>query len=169
MNLQPPDTSEKNQELRPRSLSSSGTLLRSSIRARKLGQKVLIVDDDEVMVSLLQGFLAHAGYEVIAARGGAEAIATAQDTPLVAIVVDVMMPAVSGLEVLRRLKSDQATVKVPVVVITANDHPATKEEALLAGAAAFLTKPFSPMKLLGVLRNLTEAPSPAAAFSSLFG
>jgi len=116
--------------------------------------KILVVDDEPIVHRLLQHHLERAGYEMIGATNGREAIemATSQSPQL--IVMDVMMAEMDGLTALRSLKKDEETKAIPVIMITANSHYVTQQESEAAGASLFLTKPFSPGKLLTEIRKL---------------
>ncbi len=84
--------------------------------------KILIVDDEPFMLRLIQYHLENAGYEMIKARNGREAIeAVARENPCV-VVMDAMMPNVDGLTALRELKQDPTTRAIPVIMLTANPH-----------------------------------------------
>ena len=122
--------------------------------------KVLILDDDPLMHMLYKKHLEQAGYEPLAAKDGAEAIAVAgRDGPDV-ILMDIMMPGMDGLSTLRELKHTETTRAIPVIITTANlsAHTASRREAELGGAASFLPKPFSPAQLLGEVRRLAPVP-----------
>ena len=116
--------------------------------------KILVVDDEPIVPRLLQHHLERAGYEMIGATNGREAIemATSQSPQL--IVMDVMMAEMDGLTALRSLKREEETKAIPVIMITANSHYVTQQESEAAGASLFLTKPFSPGKLLSEIRRL---------------
>jgi two-component system, OmpR family, alkaline phosphatase synthesis response regulator PhoP len=116
--------------------------------------KILVVDDEPIVHRLLQHHLERAGYEMIGATNGREAIemATSQSPQL--IVMDVMMAEMDGLTALRSLKKEEDTKAIPVIMITANSHYVTQQESEAAGASLFLTKPFSPGKLLSEIRRL---------------
>jgi len=116
--------------------------------------KILVVDDEPIVHRLLQHHLERAGYEMIGATNGREAIemATSQSPQL--IVMDVMMAEMDGLTALRSLKMEEDTKGIPVIMITANSHYVTQQESEAAGASLFLTKPFSPGKLLNEIRRL---------------
>jgi CheY-like chemotaxis protein len=116
--------------------------------------KILVVDDEPIVHRLLQHHLERAGYEMIGATNGREAIemATSQSPQL--IVMDVMMAEMDGLTALRSLKKGEDTKAIPVIMITANSHYVTQQESEAAGASLFLTKPFSPGKLLTEIRKL---------------
>ena len=109
---------------------------------------VLIADDEIFMLRLLEATFRKAGYRVIQTRDGAEALtAVAAEKPDL-IVMDVMMPGLDGLSAVHRLKQQDQLAKIPVIVLSSKGHALTKMEAELAGAALFLTKPFSPNQLV---------------------
>ena len=119
--------------------------------------KILIVDDEPFMLRLIQHHLEHAGYEMIQARNGREAVeAATRENPRL-VVMDAMMPNMDGLTALRKLKQEPATRSIPVIMLTANPHKYSREEAESSGAAIFLTKPFSPTQLLEEIRKYTLA------------
>jgi len=130
-----------------------------------MGQKILIVDDDVLIHQLYQHHLQRAGYEVIAATNGVEGIEVAARELPQLIIMDVMMEGMDGLAALRELKKMEATSAIPVIVITGNvaAHEAARHESELAGAALFLTKPFSPARLLSEVQRLVPGPSPASS------
>jgi len=126
--------------------------------------KVLVVDDDPLMHRLFQRHLERAGYQMISAMDALEGLEmAARELPQV-IVMDVMMPEIDGLEAIRRLRKNEATKAIPVIVITANvnNYEASQQESAVCGAAGFLTKPLSPARLLQEVQRLMPPPAPAA-------
>jgi len=117
--------------------------------------KILIVDDEPFMLRLIQHHLENAGYEMITARNGREAVEVAARENPCLVVMDAMMPNMDGLSALRQLKQGLSTRAIPVIMLTANPHKYTREEAESSGAAIFLTKPFSPTQLLEEIRKHT--------------
>jgi two-component system chemotaxis response regulator CheY len=115
---------------------------------------ILLVDDDQLMHRLFQHHLQRAGYEMLSAMNGRDAIEIASRQPPDLIVMDIMMPGIDGLAALRELKKADATKAIPVIIITANSHILAGKESETAGAAVFLTKPFSPTQLLNEIRRL---------------
>ena len=111
-------------------------------------KQILVVDDDPLMHRLFQHHLERAGYQMVSARSGREALDIAARQPPQLIVMDIMMPDMDGLEALRELKKGDATKAIPVIVITANGHHIARKESESCGASVFLTKPFSPVQLL---------------------
>ena len=115
---------------------------------------VLLADDEIFMLRLLEATFRKGGYRVVQTHNGPEAIAVAGDTRPELIVMDVMMPGLDGLSAVRQLKQNQATRDIPVIVLSSKGHALTKAEAMEAGAALFLTKPFSPNQLLTEAQRL---------------
>ena len=121
--------------------------------------KVLVADDEIYMLRLLEMTFKKGGFAVVCCRDGHEALAAdAKEQPHL-IVLDVIMPGLDGLGALRQLKENPATKTIPVVVLSAKGHALTKVEAEIAGAALFLTKPFSPNQLLGEVKKILEPPA----------
>jgi len=116
--------------------------------------KILVVDDEPIVHRLLQHHLERAGYEMIGATNGREALELANSESPQLIVMDVMMAEMDGLTALRSLKKEEDTKEIPVIMITANCHYFTQQESEAAGASLFLTKPFSPSQLLNEIRRL---------------
>jgi len=119
-------------------------------------KKVLIADDEVHMLRLLEMTFKKGGFAVTCCRNGHEALATAACIRPQLIVLDVMMPGLDGLGALRQLKENPATKDIPVVVVSSKGHALTRIESEQAGAAMFLTKPFSPNQLLGDVGKLLE-------------
>jgi DNA-binding response OmpR family regulator len=119
-------------------------------------KKVLVADDEIYMVRLLEMTFKKGGFEVVSCRDGQAALATAVTAQPQLIVLDVIMPGLDGLGALRQLKENPATKNIPVVVLSAKGHALTRVEAELAGAALFLTKPFSPNQLLEEVKKILE-------------
>jgi two-component system cell cycle response regulator len=119
--------------------------------------RILIVDDVATNRIVMKVKLAAACYEVEQARNGAEALQMARECKPDLVLLDIMMPDMSGVEVCRALKADSKTASIPVVLITAlSDHDA-KMEGLEAGADDFLIKPVEEVTLLARVRSLLRA------------
>ncbi len=118
--------------------------------------KILIAEDAPHFVKLLELILKRGGHSAQFAVDGEKALqAVRLESPDVAIL-DVNMPGMNGLEVLEVLKSDIETSNVPVIILTGTSDALTKKEAMARGAAAFLTKPFSPTRLLSTIKKITS-------------
>lgn len=110
--------------------------------------KVLIVDDQPEPLFVLQSLLEREGYEVVTASNGEEAIATALEQLPDVILLDVMMPGLSGKDVARTLKADEQLRYTPIVLLTSRDDLEVLEEGFAAGADDFLRRPFEARELL---------------------
>jgi DNA-binding response OmpR family regulator len=108
---------------------------------------VLVADDDDDIRSLVAFRLERSGYRVLVARDGEEALALAvKHTPDLA-VIDVMMPKIDGYEVTRRLRKEDATRAMPVILLTSRAQEADVARGFEAGADDYIRKPFSPQEL----------------------
>lgn len=116
-----------------------------------MARRILLVDDDELILLSLEELFRRAGYEVTCSSGGREAVALAQREPFDVIVLDVVMPGSSGLDVCRTLRADPSYTRTPIILFTAKSSPADREKGMEAGATAFLPKPFDPKELLKVV------------------
>ncbi|MSU58814.1 MAG: response regulator [Pedosphaera sp.] len=116
--------------------------------------KVLVVDDEPYMHRLLQHHLERAGFQMLNALNGREALELARRELPNLVIMDVMMAELDGLSALKELKKGDDTKAIPVIMITASAHHVTRKEAEDSGAALFLTKPFSPTQLLMAVRTL---------------
>jgi CheY-like chemotaxis protein len=121
-------------------------------------KKVLIVDDDTSVRGLLRILLEVDGVGVvIEASNGLVALEKASSEKPDLILLDVMMPLMSGIEVLHRLKGEPTTAKIPVIMLTAMRNQIILEQAKAAGALFLLTKPLSPGKLSAKIREALGA------------
>jgi CheY-like chemotaxis protein len=109
---------------------------------------ILVVDDDPVIQKLLAVNFEMEGYHVVTASDGEEALdRVAGERPAV-VVLDVMMPKVDGIEVLRRIKANPITANTPVLLLSAKAQAQDIDDGMAAGADFYLTKPFEPLDLL---------------------
>jgi two-component system, OmpR family, response regulator MtrA len=108
---------------------------------------VLIADDDADILSLVRAVLERAGNEVISVGDGAQALASVIERKPDLAVLDISMPEIDGLEVLRRLRADSATRELPVVLLSARAQEADVKLGFDLGASAYVKKPFSPREL----------------------
>jgi len=125
--------------------------------------RVLIVDDNQQNAELLEAHLDGTGYETRVAMNGDDALRTAQEWAPDVVLLDVMMPKVSGFEVCQRLRADPATQAVGVMMVTALDQPSDIEKAVDAGTDDFVTRPLNKTELLLRVKALLAAlsePSP---------
>ena len=110
--------------------------------------RILIIEDEEKISRFIELELSHEGYETDKAADGREGLAKAQNGNFDLIILDIMLPGYSGIEVLRRLrKSEGAAKDIPVILLTARDSISDKVTGLDMGANDYITKPFSPSEL----------------------
>ena len=111
------------------------------------GPLVLIADDDDDIRSLVIFRLERSGYRTVVARDGDEALSLALERRPALAVLDVMMPKLDGYEVTRRLRSEDATRAMPVILLTARVQDADVARGFESGADDYIRKPFSPQEL----------------------
>ena len=116
--------------------------------------RILVVDDDALIRQILADQLVEAGFLVSTAGDGEEALAKVEDEPPDLILLDVIMPKLDGFEVCRRLKSDERTILIPVVMITVLTATQERIKGIEVGADDFLSKPFNPQELITRVRSL---------------
>ncbi len=116
-------------------------------------KKVLIVDDEPHIVELVRVCLEDTDYEIVEAYDGQEALDVAQREKPDLILLDIMLPKMDGYEVCRKLKSSDDTKDIPVVMLTAKGQEVDKVKGFQAGADSYMTKPFSPLRLLTELEE----------------
>jgi two-component system cell cycle response regulator len=116
--------------------------------------KVLIVDDNLQNLELLQAYLESLGCELLTARDGVEAAESIERTPPDIILLDVMMPNMSGFELCSKIKSDPKKRDIPIVMVTALNEIGDVERAVECGTDDFLTKPVNKLELLTRVRSL---------------
>lgn len=108
---------------------------------------VLVADDEEDIRELIVFRLENSGYTVIEAHDGAEALELARSEKPDLAVLDVMMPKMDGYELTQRLREDEATRRMPIILLTARTQEADVEHGFSAGADDYIRKPFSPEEL----------------------
>ena len=126
-----------------------------------MGRKILVVDDEPDAVDLVQFNLKNAGYDVVSAADGAEALAMARKFSPDLVLLDVMLPEIDGLDVCKMLRRDPATAGVPIILLTAKAGEIDRVLGLEPGADDYVTKPFSPRELVLRVKNLLQRRSPA--------
>ena len=118
---------------------------------------VLVADDDEDILTLVALRFRRSGLEVILARDGEEALELIQTRAPDAAVLDIAMPKLTGLEVVRRVRDSEATKSMPIVLLTARAAEKDVELGLDAGADEYITKPFSPQDLYACVQSVLGA------------
>jgi DNA-binding response OmpR family regulator len=119
-------------------------------------RKLLIADDESGIRSLVRMTLERDSYQILEASDGQEAIALAREFRPEVVLLDVMMPGLSGFDVCRALKDDPTTAEATVVLLTAKAQESDRAEGIAAGADDYFTKPFSPIALLRKIDQVYE-------------
>jgi len=122
-------------------------------------ERILVVEDEDDILELIQYNLEREGYQVLAVQSGEDGLLQAQKHKPELILLDIMLPSMSGLDVCKSLKADPATAHIPVVIVSARGEEADIVAGLEVGADDYVTKPFSPRVLVArtraVLRRKT--------------
>ena len=121
--------------------------------------KILVVEDEPNQVELIEFNLNSEGYEVVVARDGEEALNLAEEENPDLILLDWMLPKVSGIEVCRQLRRSKMTREIPIVMLTARSEESDKIRGLDIGADDYITKPYSIKELLARVRAAMRRPS----------
>lgn len=127
-----------------------------------MGQKILIVEDNELNLRLFCDLLRAHGFEVEPVRDGREALERAREFEPELVVMDIQMPHISGLELIEQMKQEEALAPVPVLAVTAYAAKGDEERIRDAGAEGYVSKPISVMKFVEAVRALLPAPEDAA-------
>ena len=118
-------------------------------------RRILVADDDPAILRLVTAIVEKEGYQVVPARDGRDAYKLLQsDGEFVACVFDVVMPHIQGPELVRYMKTEKKLMKIPVMMMTAEQNPKLSSDSFAAGAVAFLPKPFTTAQLQIMLQML---------------
>jgi len=128
---------------------------------------ILIVEDEADLVTLLKYNLEKGGFLTVAAGDGEEALLLARERLPALILLDLMLPLMSGLEVCRQLRRDAKTKDIPVIMVTARSEEADRIRGLNLGADDYVSKPFSPPELIARIRAVLRRASPGSGEETL--
>jgi CheY-like chemotaxis protein len=120
------------------------------------GKTILVADDETHILNVVSMKLKNAGYNVITARDGQEALELAQAERPNLLITDYHMPELSGLELCKRLKQDPATSAIPAIMLTARGYSLEPQDTDNSGILRMLSKPFSPRQLLTTVNEVLE-------------
>ncbi|MZR31893.1 phosphate regulon transcriptional regulator PhoB [Sneathiella litorea] len=129
--------------------------------------KILVVEDEPAMVELLRYNLESEGFDVASAHDGDEAMLAIEEEQPDMLLLDWMLPKVSGIEICRRLRRDQKHSNLPVIMITARGEEADRVRGLDVGADDYVSKPFSPAELMARIRAVLRRRNPDAGSETL--
>ena len=118
--------------------------------------KILIADDEKDVRNLVRFAFERRGFEVVEAADGSEALTIANQESPDLIILDAMMPGISGYEASRRLKKAEATKEIPIVFLSAKGQTYEVAEGLEAGAVAYIVKPFAPKELVAQVQEILQ-------------
>lgn len=121
------------------------------------GRRVMVVEDEPHISEAIRFILRRDGWAVTTLDNGAEALARIEAERPHLVILDVMLPGQSGLDVLQALRARPALARLPVILLTARGHAATRETAQDLGASLFMAKPFANAELLAAVRQLVGA------------
>lgn len=120
-------------------------------------RQILIADDDPAILRLVKAIIEKEGFTAVTARDGREAYKLlAAGTPFSAAIFDVVMPYIQGTELVRHMQSEKRLMKIPVIIMTAEQNPRLSSDSFAAGAVAFLPKPFTPTQLQTMVRMFVQ-------------
>ena len=117
---------------------------------------ILVVDDNVQNLELMQAYLEDVDCKTIPAHDGVEALEVIADNAIDLVLLDIMMPRMSGFEVCRRIKNDQTTVDIPVIMVTALNEFGDIERAIDSGTDDFISKPVNKLELLTRVRTMLK-------------
>jgi DNA-binding response OmpR family regulator len=124
---------------------------------------VLVVDDDPVILKLLEVNFEMEGFQVVRAADGAEGLERAREVLPDIVVLDVMMPRMTGYEVAKALREDGHTAHIPIIFVTARAQSSDVEKGMELGVEDYVTKPFDPLELIDRVNSLLARSQAAAA------
>ena len=118
---------------------------------------VLVVDDEPHIRRVLEAMLGKEGFDVLTAEDGEQGLKELAFGGVDLVILDLLMPGAHGLEVLAKIRSDAVLGRTPVIILTAKGQDADRDAAFAGGADDFMTKPFSPKKLVARIREIIGA------------
>ena len=119
--------------------------------------RILIVEDDESSLYLAKRVVGHMGHSVLTASDGLQGLATARTEKPDLLLLDLRLPGIGGLDVVRAVRSDPALRTLPVIAVSANNSPEDREAALAAGCDDFVVKPYQPEDLRAAIQRRLPA------------
>lgn len=118
-----------------------------------MAAKILVVDDDDLVLAALEALLSPHGYEVVTAANGPEALAKLAHGGADLLILDIIMPGMSGVELCEHLRQVEKYRTIPVIMLTAKSSAEDKKRGTDAGADLFLPKPIAPQRLLDLVKS----------------
>ena len=135
---------------------------KGNTQSAESSRRILIADDDPAILRLVATILEKENFDVVTARDGREAYKLLQaDADFTAAILDVVMPHISGPELVRQMKTEKRLMNIPVMMMTAEQDPKLSQDSFAAGAVVFLPKPFTTAQLQIMLQMLIGKTPPA--------
>ncbi|HEY0003706.1 MAG TPA: response regulator [Pyrinomonadaceae bacterium] len=129
-------------------------------KTNEASRRILVADDDPAILRLVTAIVEKEGYVVVAARDGREAYKILQsDSDFIAGIFDVVMPHISGPELVRYMQTEKRLMRIPIMMMTAEQNPKLSSDSFAAGAVVFLPKPFTTAQLQIMVRMLVSKSS----------
>lgn len=125
-------------------------------------KKVVVIDDEPFILMMIEDKLRNARIEVVTLRSSVNAVEVIRKEKPGLVILDWMMPEISGIEVCRTLKQDSETSDIPIFMLTAKGQDADEQLGLRCGVARYITKPFSPKALLEMVQEVIDSDEPGA-------
>lgn len=122
-----------------------------------MGKRVMAVDDSATVRQVLQMTLEGAGYEVVEAVDGKDALSKLAGTSVDMMVTDLNMPNMDGIDLIKHVRQSPGNRFMPIIMLTTESQPEKKQEGKAAGASGWIVKPFKPEQLLAVVRMICPA------------
>ncbi|MDP3536769.1 response regulator [Halomonas sp. M1] len=122
--------------------------------------KVLVVDDEPNIVLSLEFLMEQAGFEVVTAEDGEQALEQVNSASPDLLLLDISLPGMSGFDVLERLRGQEATAQLPIIMLTAHGRDVEREKGMALGADDYITKPFSTQSLVEKVKALLTEEQP---------
>lgn len=122
-----------------------------------MGKRVMTVDDSATVRQVLQMTLEGAGYEVVEAVDGRDALDKLGKAPVDMMVTDLNMPNMDGIDLIKHVRQSPGNRFMPIIMLTTESQPEKKQEGKAAGASGWIVKPFKPEQLLAVVRMICPA------------
>jgi two-component system, cell cycle response regulator DivK len=126
---------------------------------RMMKRRILIVEDQEDLRAILRDLLNASGYETVEAVDGIEGVARAQSERRDLVLMDIQLPVLDGYEAIRKIKADPGLKSTPVIAVSSYAMKGDEEKARASGCDSYITKPYSPMQLLSVIRGFLKEQS----------
>jgi DNA-binding response OmpR family regulator len=126
----------------------------------QVNTRIVVADDDRDILDLVVFKLSQAGYDVVAVSDGAAALKAIEASPPRLAILDIMMPGLSGIDVLRKVRANEATKNLDVILLTARSRDSDVDVGYATGASDYVIKPFSPRELLHRVNALVARGGP---------